>query len=82
MVLVEQTIVDKTRVMKRGLAVFVTETEVTGGSRYGISSTDARNKEQVIGWKVFLLYKNTEMFFRLLIQIQSRTWHVTRIFTR
>lgn len=47
MVLVEQTIVDKTRVMKRGLAVFVTETEVTGGNRYGISSTDARNKEQV-----------------------------------
>lgn len=47
MVLVEQTIVDKTRLMKRGLAVFVTETEVTGGSRYGISSTDARNKEQV-----------------------------------
>lgn len=47
MVLVEQTTVDKTRVMKRGLTVFVTETKVTDGSRYGISSTDARNKEQV-----------------------------------
>lgn len=39
--------IDKIYVIKHGLEVFMTETEIRSGSRYRISSADKGNKEQV-----------------------------------